>query len=131
MSPRAAVLKTIALRKVYKTGSLDVPALQGIDLEIKAGEFVSIMGPSGCGKTTLLQILGGLSSPTSGQVFIDGVDLAAVSDAQLTRLRCLQLGFVIPHDTPQLEKRWATTHVPPLLKRARLYSQKFRGFGLP
>lgn len=94
MSPRAAVLKTIALRKVYKTGSLDVPALQGIDLEIKAGEFVSIMGPSGCGKTTLLQILGGLSSPTSGQVFIDGVDLASVSDAQRTRMRCLKIGFV-------------------------------------
>ena len=94
MSQRAAVLKTIALRKVYKTGSLDVPALQGIDLEIKAGEFVSIMGPSGCGKTTLLQILGGLSSPTSGQVFIDGIDLASVSDAQRTRMRCLKIGFV-------------------------------------
>ena len=94
MSQRAAVLKTIALRKVYKTGSLDVPALQGIDLEIKAGELVSIMGPSGCGKTTLLQILGGLSSPTSGQVFIDGVDLASVSDAQRTRMRCLKIGFV-------------------------------------
>ncbi len=94
MSQRAAVLKTIALRKVYRTGSLDVPALQGIDIDIKAGEFVSIMGPSGCGKTTLLQILGGLSSPTSGQVFIDGVDLGSISDAQRTRMRCLKIGFV-------------------------------------
>jgi putative ABC transport system ATP-binding protein len=94
MSQRPAVLKTIALRKVYRTGSLDVPALQGIDLEIKAGEFVSIMGPSGCGKTTLLQILGGLSRPTSGQVFIDGIDLASISDAERTRMRCLKIGFV-------------------------------------
>lgn len=94
MSQRPAILKTVALRKVYRTGSLDVPALQGIDIEIKAGEFVSIMGPSGCGKTTLLQILGGLSRPTSGQVFIDGVDLAGISDAERTRLRCRKIGFV-------------------------------------
>ena len=94
MSPRAAVLKTTALRKVYRTGSLDVPALQGIDLEIKKGEFVSIMGPSGCGKTTLLQMLGGLARPTSGNVFVDGIDLAAVSDAERTRLRCRKIGFV-------------------------------------
>lgn len=94
MSQRPVVLKTIALRKVYRTGSLDVPALQGIDIEIKAGEFVSIMGPSGCGKTTLLQLLGGLSRPTSGHVFIDGVDLATISDAERTRLRCRKIGFV-------------------------------------
>lgn len=94
MSQRAAILKTVALRMVYRAGSLDVPALQGIDIEIKEGEFVSIMGPSGCGKTTLLQILGGLSRPTSGHVFVDGVDLADVSDAERTRLRCKKIGFV-------------------------------------
>lgn len=94
MSQRPVVLKTVALRKVYRTGSLDVPAIQGIDIEIKKGEFVSIMGPSGCGKTTLLQILGGLSGPTSGQVFIDGIDLATVTDAERTRLRCDKIGFV-------------------------------------
>lgn len=94
MTKRAIVLKTTALRKVYRTGSLDVPALQGIDMEIKEGEFVSIMGPSGCGKTTLLQILGGLSRPTSGHVFVDGIDLAAISDAERTRLRCRKIGFV-------------------------------------
>jgi len=94
MTQRAAILETVALRKVYRTGSLDVPALQGIDLEIKEGEFVAIMGPSGCGKTTLLQVLGGLSAPTSGQVFVDGIDLATVSDSERTRIRCRKIGFV-------------------------------------
>jgi putative ABC transport system ATP-binding protein len=94
MTERASVLKTVAVRKVYHTGSLDVPALQGIDLDIKKAEFVSIMGPSGCGKTTLLQILGGLSRPTSGHVFVDSVDLAAISDSARTQLRCRKIGFV-------------------------------------
>ena len=94
MTERPSVLKTVALRKVYLTGSLDVPALRGIDIDVLAGEFVSIMGPSGCGKTTLLQILGGLSKPTSGHVYVDGVDLASISDSELTKMRCLKIGFV-------------------------------------
>ncbi|HXV64559.1 MAG TPA: ABC transporter ATP-binding protein [Vicinamibacteria bacterium] len=89
-----SVLKTVSLRKVYRSGSLDVPALQGVDLDIRRGEFVAVMGPSGCGKTTLLQILGGLSRPTSGRVFVDGVDLGAISDGERTRLRCQKIGFV-------------------------------------
>jgi putative ABC transport system ATP-binding protein len=93
-SDRPIVIETIALRKVYRTGSLDVPALQSVDLAIKRGEFVSIMGPSGCGKTTLLQLLGGLSTPTSGRVLIDGVDIGAISDHERTRLRCKKIGFV-------------------------------------
>jgi putative ABC transport system ATP-binding protein len=91
---RTSVLRAVAVRKVYRTGSVDVPALQGIDLDITTGEFVSIMGPSGCGKTTLLHILGGLAQPTSGHVFLDGTDLAAVSDAEKTRLRGQKIGFV-------------------------------------
>jgi putative ABC transport system ATP-binding protein len=94
MTERPSILKTVALRKVYRTGSLDVSALQSIDLDVLAGEFVSIMGPSGCGKTTLLQILGGLSKPTSGHVYVDGVDLASISDSELTKMRCLKIGFV-------------------------------------
>ena len=94
MTERSSVLKTVALRKVYRTGSLDVPALQGIDMEVQAGEFVSIMGPSGCGKTTLLQVLGGLSKPTSGHVYVEDVDLGSVSDSELTKIRCLKIGFV-------------------------------------
>ena len=94
MTERPSILKTVALRKVYRTGSLDVSALQSIDLDVLAGEFVSIMGPSGCGKTTLLQILGGLSKPTSGHVYVGGVDLGSISDSALTKLRCLKIGFV-------------------------------------
>jgi putative ABC transport system ATP-binding protein len=94
MSERPSVIKATAVRMVYRTGSLDVPALQGVDLDVKKGEFVSIMGPSGCGKTTLLHILGGLARPTSGHVFIDGIDLSAVSDAERTRIRCRKIGFV-------------------------------------
>jgi putative ABC transport system ATP-binding protein len=94
MTERESVLKTAAVRKVYRTGSLDVPALQGIDLDVKRGEFVSIMGPSGCGKTTLLHILGGLAQPTSGHVFVDGIDLASITDAERTQLRCRKIGFV-------------------------------------
>ncbi len=94
MNKNRIILKTIALEKVYRAGLLDVPAVRGIDLEIQEGEFVSIVGPSGCGKTTLLQILGGLSRPTSGNVFVDEVDLTKTSDAERTRIRCRKIGFV-------------------------------------
>ena len=61
------VLKTVGLKKIYGVGPLAVPALRGVDVEVERGEFISIMGPSGCGKTTLLQLLGGLSTPSSAQ----------------------------------------------------------------
>jgi putative ABC transport system ATP-binding protein len=88
------ILQTIDLTKSYKIGKLDVPALRGISLNIEEGEFVAIMGPSGCGKSTLLHLLGGLLSPTSGKILIDGEDLAAVSDAQRTEIRRRKIGFV-------------------------------------
>jgi putative ABC transport system ATP-binding protein len=71
-----------------------VPALRGVSLEIAEGEFVAIMGPSGCGKSTLLHLLGGLLSPTSGKIIIDGEDLSKVSDAQRTDIRRRKIGFV-------------------------------------
>src|SRR5690606_38124559 len=67
---------------------------KGVTLDIEAGEFVAIMGPSGCGKSTLLHLLGGLLSPTSGNIIIDGEDLSKVSDAQRTDIRRRKLGFV-------------------------------------
>src|SRR5688572_8563842 len=88
------ILKTESLTKSYKIGKLEVPALRGISIEIAAGEFVAIMGPSGCGKSTLLHLLGGLLSPTSGSIIIDGEDLAKVSDAQRTDIRRRKIGFV-------------------------------------
>ena len=88
------ILQTENLVKSYKVGKFDVPALLGVSLEIGAGEFVAIMGPSGCGKSTLLHLMGGLLSPTSGRIIIDGEDLSKVSDSQRTDIRRRKIGFV-------------------------------------
>jgi putative ABC transport system ATP-binding protein len=88
------ILKTENLTKTYKVGKMDVTALRGVSLDVEEGEFVAIMGPSGCGKSTLLHLLGGLLSPTTGRILIDGEDLGAVSDAQRTEIRRRKIGFV-------------------------------------
>src|SRR6185503_10086174 len=90
----ASILKTENLTKHYKIGKVDVPALRGVSIDISEGEFVAIMGPSGCGKSTLLHLMGGLLSPTSGTIVIDGEDLSQVSDAQRTDVRRRKIGFV-------------------------------------
>jgi len=90
----STILRTEDLKQSYKIGKLDVPALRGVSLGVEEGEFVAIMGPSGCGKSTLLHLLGGLLSPTSGSIIIDGEDLAKVSDAQRTDIRRRKIGFV-------------------------------------
>lgn len=90
----STILKTENLVKSYKIGKLDVPALRGVDIDVEQGEFVAIMGPSGCGKSTLLHLLGGLLSPTSGTILIDGEDLSKVSDAKRTEIRRRKIGFV-------------------------------------
>jgi putative ABC transport system ATP-binding protein len=82
------------LQMIYRVGKVEVPALRGVTLNVKSGEFVAIMGPSGCGKSTLLHLLGGLLRPSSGRIFIDGVDLASVSDAERTEIRRRKMGFV-------------------------------------
>lgn len=88
------ILQTENLVKNYKVGKIETPVLKGLTFGIEEGEFVAIMGPSGCGKSTLLHLLGGLLSPTSGKILIDGEDLAAVSDAQRTEIRRRKIGFV-------------------------------------
>jgi putative ABC transport system ATP-binding protein len=90
----ATILKTENLTKSYKVGKVDVPALRGVSIDIEEGEFVAIMGPSGCGKSTLLHLMGGLLSPTSGLIIIDGEDLSQVSDAKRTDIRRRKIGFV-------------------------------------
>jgi len=82
------------LKKNYRVGDVDVPALRGVSLHVQRGEFLSIVGPSGSGKSTLFHILGGLASPSSGKVVIDGEDLSAISDTQRTHLRRTKVGFV-------------------------------------
>lgn len=83
------------ITKTYKkNGSLEVNVLQGIDLEIKKGEFVAIMAPSGMGKSTLMNIIGCLDKPSSGQYFLDGTEVVNMNDDQLSRTRNKKIGFV-------------------------------------
>jgi putative ABC transport system ATP-binding protein len=82
------------LKKTYRVGKVDVPALRGVDLTVRAGEFLSIIGPSGSGKSTLFHIIGGLTPPTSGQVSVGGKDLAHMTDGDRTELRKRTVGFV-------------------------------------
>jgi putative ABC transport system ATP-binding protein len=82
------------LRKVYRMGDVDVPALRGVDLSVRRGEFLSIIGPSGSGKSTLFHVLGGLTPPTSGTIFINGRDLVGMSESGRTELRKKEVGFV-------------------------------------
>ena len=82
------------LRKTYRVGEVDVHALRGVDLDVERGEFVSIVGPSGSGKSTLFHIVGGLTPPTAGTVYIDGRDLLGMTDTQRTELRKTSVGFV-------------------------------------
>jgi putative ABC transport system ATP-binding protein len=88
------LLETIDLRKTYKLGKMEVEALRGVNLRIRAGELVAIMGPSGCGKSTLMHILGAMAKPTSGRVLIDGNDIAGMTDNGLTEIRRRKIGFV-------------------------------------
>ena len=82
------------LKKVYRSGRVEVPALRGVDLYVETGEFVAVMGPSGSGKSTLFYIIGGLTSPSEGRVRLAGLDLASLDDAGRTRLRKNKVGFV-------------------------------------
>jgi putative ABC transport system ATP-binding protein len=88
------ILQAENLEKVYRVGRVDVPALRGVSLEVQEGEFLAIMGPSGCGKSTMLHLLGGLLTPSSGRIIVDGEDLTAASDAKRTDIRRRKIGFV-------------------------------------
>ena len=88
------IIATENLRKVYRIGKVEVPALRGVDLVVQEGEFLAVVGPSGCGKSTLLHILGGLTPPTSGNVLVDGNDFSTMGDADRTRFRRHKIGFV-------------------------------------
>lgn len=90
---RAPIVEAVDLGKTYR-GKVEVPALVGVDLSVRAGEMVSVMGPSGCGKTTLLNCLSGLDDYTSGDVRIEGVSLTAMTDRERTDYRARRMGFV-------------------------------------
>ena len=88
------VLETKDLKKVYGSGEAEVRALDGVDLAVESGEFVAVVGSSGSGKSTLLHMLGGLDRPTSGTVIVDGRELSALTDEELTIFRRRKIGFV-------------------------------------
>jgi putative ABC transport system ATP-binding protein len=88
------VIRTVALRKRYDSGDVGVDALRGVDLSVRAGEFLSVMGPSGSGKTTLLSILGCLERPTAGEYRLSGTDVAGFDEREAARVRRERIGFV-------------------------------------
>jgi putative ABC transport system ATP-binding protein len=88
------ILQTKSITRVYRNNGSEVYALRGVDLAVKPGELVAVMGPSGSGKSTLLHILGGLDSPTSGEVYLDGQRIDNMREAQRAVLRRKQVGFV-------------------------------------
>ena len=88
------MLKLSSLRKAYRTESVETTALDNIDLEIDAGEFVAIMGPSGCGKSTLLNIIGLLDRPTAGSYSLEGREVARLAENELTDIRKRRIGFI-------------------------------------
>ncbi|HEX7889734.1 MAG TPA: ABC transporter ATP-binding protein [Ramlibacter sp.] len=90
----APVFQVRGLTKTYRTGAAEVQALRGVDLDVLPGEFIVLLGPSGSGKSTLLNILGGLDTPTGGQVIFRGRELGAADEAGLTRFRREHVGFV-------------------------------------
>jgi putative ABC transport system ATP-binding protein len=93
MSTKNSVVEAINVKKTYMLGKVPVEALRGVNFHVGTGDFVSILGPSGSGKSTMLNLIGALDKPTSGQLLIDGVDIGTLSDNQLSELR-LKIGFV-------------------------------------
>ena len=94
MAAAEPIIEALGVRKTYDTGKVQVAALKGIDLALGRGEMVAIMGPSGCGKTTLLNCLSGLDAIDGGDILIEGVSLAELSDRDRTDYRARRMGFV-------------------------------------
>lgn len=91
---RKAVIDIREITKTYKMGEMEVHALRGVSMAVYEGEFISIMGPSGSGKSTMMHILGALDQPTTGNYYLDGVDVAKLNDQELAVVRNRKIGFV-------------------------------------
>jgi ABC-type lipoprotein export system ATPase subunit len=94
----APLIQLDNVSKTYRAGDISVPALDGVSLDIAAGEFVAIMGASGSGKSTLMNLLGCLDTPTSGRYLLSGIDVGGLDPDRLARLRNWKLGFVFQQD---------------------------------
>jgi len=88
------VIRALGVKRYYGQGEAVTKALDGIDLDVKKGEYLSIMGPSGSGKSTLFNMIGGIDSPTEGMVFIDEIDVAQLDSYELAWMRCRKIGYI-------------------------------------
>ena len=88
------IVRAKGVQKIYQMGKVEVQALKGVNLEVNAGEYMSIMGPSGSGKSTLFNMIGGLDKPTEGKVYIEEVDIAQLDAYELAWLRCRKIGYI-------------------------------------
>lgn len=94
MKEQKTIIKLRNVWKTYHMGKTEVHALRGINLEIKEGEFISIMGPSGSGKSTMMNMIGCLDVPSRGEIELDGVNIATLSESQLAQIRGRKIGFI-------------------------------------
>jgi len=94
MTVNSHIVRVSKVTKAFQLGKLEVQVLKGIDLEVAAGKYISIMGPSGSGKSTLFNMIGGLDKPSSGKVYIDEVDIAQLDAYELAWLRCRKIGYI-------------------------------------
>lgn len=132
LPPRAPVFVARNLTKTYRMGEVEVHALRGVDLEIFAGEFVVLLGPSGSGKSTLLNILGGLDTATSGEVWWRDHDLVHANEQELTQYRREHVGFVFQFYNliPSLTVRENVALVTDLVDQPMLPEEALRLVGL-
>lgn len=113
--------------KVFSTDEIETYALNGVNLKVEKGDFVSIMGPSGCGKSTLLNIIGHLDSPTKGRIIVEGTDTGGMSDRELSQLRNEKFGFIFQsfHLIPSLNII-QNVELPMLYSREKLSGKEVR-----
>lgn len=93
-SPGDTIISATGLQRFYQLGGEEVRALDGVDIDVCRGEYLSIMGPSGSGKSTLFNMIGGLDKPTAGTILIDNIDISLMDRQQLAYLRCRKIGYV-------------------------------------